>query len=172
MARKKDPKLRTVIRDVYSDLRISGPPTIPEIVASVSSRYPKLVEKEKARLFNETIASWARKILNSDSDSLRSAQLILPMDLHAIPLPVCIPVRPKKGETVYKETAIASYADLDAEIAFLETRVKESRHLSALKTLREYLAPHMAEKHRNDSIGPMLAKLAKKEAAAKEMAAG
>jgi hypothetical protein len=77
---------------------------------------------------------------------------------------VCIPVRPKEGETVYKETPNASYADLDAEIKFLEKRSKESRHLSGLKVLREYLSPHMAEKHRNESIGPVLARLARKQA--------
>ncbi|WP_213737483.1 hypothetical protein [Bradyrhizobium sp. dw_411] len=123
-----------------------------------------MVEKEKERLFNETIASWARKILSSDSDSLRSSQLILPMDLTSVALPVCIPVRPKEGETIYKETSEASYADLDAEIVFLEKRTRESRHLSGLKAVREFLAPHMAEKHRNEPIGPTLAKLAKKQA--------
>ena len=68
MALTKPPKLRTAIRDVYADLRVSGPPTIPDIVEAVSRRYPKLAEKEKSRLFNETIAAWARKILNSDLD--------------------------------------------------------------------------------------------------------
>jgi len=92
------------------------------------------------------------------------------MDLPAIAVPVCIPVRPKDGETVYKETQNASYADLDAEIKFLEKRTKESRHLSGLKVLREYLSPHMAEKHRNESIGPMLANLAKKQAIARKTA--
>jgi hypothetical protein len=86
------------------------------------------------------------------------------MDLSAVALPVCIPVRPMEGETVYKETSNASYADLDAEIIFLEKRTKESRHLAGLKAVREYLAPHMAEKHRNDPIGPTLARLAKKQA--------
>jgi hypothetical protein len=130
-----------------------------------------LVEKEKTRLFNETIAAWTRKMLSSDSDSLRSVQLILPIDLPAIALPVCIPVRPKKpgdGETIYKETPDASFNDLDAEIAFLEKSIRESRHLAGLKVLREYLSPHMAEKHRNDAMGPVLVRLAKKAVAQKK----
>jgi hypothetical protein len=92
------------------------------------------------------------------------------MDLSAVALPVCIPVRPREGETVYKETPTASFADLDAEIVFLEKRSRESRHLSGLKTLREYLAPHMAERHRNEPIGPVLARLAKKQAVAQKNA--
>jgi hypothetical protein len=159
-----------VIRGVYSDLRVLGPPTIAEIVASVSTRYPKLVEKEKARLFNEVIASWARKILSSDSDALRSSQLVLPIELSGVSLPVCISVRKKKGETVYKDTSDASFADLDAEILFIESRIRESRRLSSLKVLREFLAPHMAEKHRNEPIGPVLARLAQEQIAEQEKA--
>jgi hypothetical protein len=159
-----------VIRAVYSDLRIEGPPTIPDIVAAVSRRYPKLVEKEKARLFKETIASWTRKILSSDSDSLRSTQLILPMDLAGLSLPVCISVRPKVGETIQKDTSIASFNDVVAEITFIEKHIRESRRLSNLKILREYLAPRIPEKRRNEPIGPILAKLAKEEIAAQEKA--
>jgi hypothetical protein len=87
---------------------------------------------------------------------------------YATDVAVCIPVRPKTGETIYKETATASFAEVDAEITFIEKRIRESRRLSSLKALREYLAPHMAEKHRNEPIGPVLARLAKKEAAAEQ----
>jgi hypothetical protein len=170
MARKKDPQLRKAIRGVYSDLRISGPPTIHDIVEAVSSRYPKLVAKEKERLFSETIASWTRKILNSDSDSLRSTQLILPMELASASLPVCMPVRQTTGDTILKETPDASFNDVDAAIAFIEKHIRESRRLSSLKALREYLASRIPEKRRNDPIGPILAKLAKEQIAAQKKA--
>jgi hypothetical protein len=92
------------------------------------------------------------------------------MDLAGISLPVCISVRPKVGETIQKETSTASFNDVDAEIAFIEKRIRESRRLSNLKVLREYLAPRIPEKRRNEPIGPILAKLAKEQIAAQKKA--
>jgi hypothetical protein len=141
---------------------------IHELIDEVTRQHPKLVEQEKDRLFRDAIGSWARQILRSDSDSLRSSQLLLPMDLGPVKLPVCIPVWPKgqtSGEAEWIETADITFAQLDAEIARRRESIKANRELQSLMRVREYLARHMAD-HPNAAIGPVLARLAKEQLAA------
>ena len=167
MATKSPTKLRTLLREVYSDLKKSGSDriTIHELVDGASKRSPKLVALEKDRLFRDAIGSWARQILRSDSESLRTSQLILPMDLGPVTLPVCIAVRhkgQKGGEAEWIETPDVTYAQLVADIEHRQEIIRANRQLQSLMRVREYLAPHMAS-HPNTKIGPVLARLAKQE---------
>lgn len=139
---------------------------IHELIEGVTKSHPKLVEQEKERLFRDAIGSWARQILRSDSDSLRSSQLVLPIELHHIRLPVCIPIWPKgreSGEADWIEPADVTFAQLDQEIARKLESSAANRELRSLQALREYLAPHMAD-HPNSKIGPVLKRLAAAEA--------
>jgi hypothetical protein len=164
MTGTKPTKLRTLLREVYSDLKKSGAVsiTIHDLTEAATKRDSKLVEQEKNRLFRDAIGSWARQILRSDSDNLRSSQLILPMDLGPLTLPVCIPVWPSgqpTGEAEWTEIPDLTFAQLDAEIARKREHIKANKELRSLMRMREYLAPHMAERP-NAKIGPVLARLA------------
>ena len=57
------------------------------------------------------------------------------MDLSAAALPVCVPVRSKVGETLYKEMPEASFNEVDAEIAYQE---KRSRKVDAYPASRRF----------------------------------
>ena len=61
-AKKSPPKLRTLIRQVYSGLKKGGAKqvTIHEIIIEIERDHPKLVKSEKDRLFHEAIGSWTR----------------------------------------------------------------------------------------------------------------
>ena len=61
-----------------------------------------------------------------------------------------------------------TFAQLDKEIAHKTTAIKASIELTSLERVREYLAPHMASKP-DEPIGPVLARLAAEEAAAKKL---
>jgi len=138
---------------------------IHELVDPVIEANPKLVEQEKNRLFREAMGSWARHILRSDSDSVRTTQLILPLELGTLSLPANIPTWPrgkKTGEASWVETHDSSYTQLGAEIARLEAHTRETHQLRGLKRVHAYLAPHMADRP-NMKIGPVLARLAKGE---------
>src|SRR6266496_16880 len=122
MADKSPKKLRTLLRETYSGLKQDGSERIMihELIEAVTKKHPKLVEQEKDRLFRDAIGAWARQILRSDSDSLRSSQLMLPMELHHVRLPVCIPIWPKgheSGEAEWVETPDITFAQVDQEIA-------------------------------------------------------
>ncbi len=142
---------------------------IHELIEEVTKRHPKLVEQEKERLFRDAIGAWTRQILRSDSDSLRSSQLILPMELRHIRLPVCIPVWPKGqqgGEAEWIEPPDITFAQLDQEIA-RKLELSVARDLRNLQIVREYLAPHMADQP-HKKIGPVLKRLAAEEARKKK----
>jgi hypothetical protein len=176
MPKTSPTKLRTLIREVYSDLKKSGlkQVMIHDLVAEATRRQPKLVEQEKDRLFRDAISAWTRRILKSSSDSLRTSQLSLPIELGHVILPVCIPVRPAgrhTGEAEWIETYDITFAQLDREISYRRTVINGNKELISLEKVRAYLAPHMAKRPDN-AIGPVLAQLAEKEAtAAKKSAA-
>jgi hypothetical protein len=138
---------------------------IHELIDGVTKKAPKLVDLEKQRLFREAIGAWARRILRSDSNSLRSSQLVLPMELGPMALPVCLAVRPhgkKSGEAEYIEIPDATYAQLESDIERREEIIRETKQLQNLRRLREYLAPRMAD-HPHLKIGPVLARIAKEQ---------
>lgn len=90
------------------------------------------------------------------------------MDLAPVTLPVCIAVRPKgrkNGEAEWVETPDVTYAQLEADIAHREKTINANRQLESLRRVREFLAPHLAM-HPNTKIGPVLARLAREQAAA------
>ncbi len=147
---------------------------IHELIEAVTKSHPKLVEQEKDRLFRDAIGAWARQILRSDSDSLRSSQIMLPMDLHHVRLPVCIPVWPKgqeTGEAEWIETPDLTFAQLDQEIARKLELSAANRELRNLQEVREYLAPHMVDSPHH-KIGPVLKRLAAAEAKKKKKEEG
>jgi hypothetical protein len=168
--KKPIPKLRSLIRQVYAELKSTGATrvTTNELINAAISKHPKSVAQEKDRLFREAIGNWARKILTSDSDSLRSVQLLLPLGLENVALPVCIAVRSdnrKVRAAGYIETYHTTYSQLENEIAKETAGLKESIKLTSLKRVRDYLRPHMASKP-DEPIGPVLARLKAEEEAA------
>lgn len=150
-AKKSPPKLRTLIRQVYSGLKKGGAKqvTIHEIIIEIERDHPKLVKSEKDRLFHEAIGSWTRQILKSDSNSLRSTQLSLPLDLKDAVLPVCIPIfstNRKIREAEWIELYDATFAQLTKEIDRRTAALKENPELRSLERARALLAPHMASR--------------------------
>ena len=167
---KNSPKtLRTLIREVYADLKKSGAKevTIHEFSDEVTSKHPKLVAQEKDRLFRNAIGTCARQILKSDSDSLRSTQLSLPLGLTDVVLPVCIPIRFNKQnarESAWIEPYDITFAQLNQKIAQKTMELRASIELQSLERVRDYLKPYMASAP-DEPIGPVLARLAAEEAA-------
>ncbi len=164
MAEAKDshPKLRTVIRQVYSDLKKDGKKRISiyQIRDKIVQNYSKLVEIEKERLFRDAISDWIRQTLKSGSSSLRAKQLSLPLDLGPVYLPLCISIRSigrSVGEAEWVEPYDISFAELCQEIAKrTETvTIKQVKELRSLEKLKEYLAPYM-ERTPDDPVGLVL----------------
>jgi hypothetical protein len=144
-AKKSPPKLRTLIRQVYSGLKKGGAKqvTIHEIIIEIERDHPKLVKSEKDRLFHEAIGSWTRQILKSDSNSLRSTQLSLPLDLKDAVLPVCIPIfstNRKIREAEWIELYDATFAQLTKEIDRRTAALQENPELRSLERARALLA--------------------------------
>lgn len=177
MADRKQPpaRLSTLIRQVYSDLKKSGETRvlIHRVVDEITKSSPELVAQEKERLFHESISAQVRRILKSHSDSLRSTQLYLPLDLGPVNLPVCIAIRSprkKSGEAEWIELFDVSFNELTQEITNKTSALKQNSELQSLERLREYLTPHMAA-NPDDPIGPVLARLAMEQAKLAEVSA-
>jgi hypothetical protein len=157
-------KLRTKVREVYDQFGAMPRVEVNEIVLRVTATHPELVEKEKDRLFRETIAAWVRSLCHKED----SSQLALPLALTDVDPPARIAVRSngqKSGPATWVRIDEATYDELDRKVASLEARRKVDTELVSLIQIRDYLKPHMEKLRRNEAIGPMLAELRSLETA-------
>jgi hypothetical protein len=146
---KNYPKtLRTLIREVYADLKKSGAKevTIRELNDEINNKHPSLVALEKERLFREAINTSIRQMLKSDSNSLRSSQLSLPLGLTDIVLPVCLPIKYSAREYAWVEPYDMTFAQLEKKISQKTIALKASIELQSLERVRDYLKPYMTSK--------------------------
>jgi hypothetical protein len=126
---KNYPKtLRTLIREVYADLKKSGAKevTMRELNDEINNKHPSLVALEKERLFREAINTSVRQMLKSDSNSLRSSQLSLPLGLTDIVLPVCLPIKYSAREYAWVEPYDMTFAQLEKKISQKTIALKEN----------------------------------------------
>jgi hypothetical protein len=164
MVKKSPQKLRTLIREVYSDLKKSGAKevTIHELNDEITKKHPNLVAQEKDHLFRNAINTSIRQILKSDSNSLRSSQLSLPLGLTNIVLPVCLPIKHSAREYAWVEPWDLTFAQLEKKISQKTIAMKPSMELQSLERVRDYLKPYMTSKP-DEPIGPVLARIAAAE---------
>lgn len=175
MTRHDRIKLREAIRICIAELKAQGRFTTRELTAMMKARYDDIIVTAQDRLITESLASIARQILRDDTPSTRSHQLQLPIELAHIPLANALSLPPirdvandeqAESDYLWTDTYEATFAELEAHIQFLQASVSaDMRRLVSLRSLYNYLAPIMADEHREDAIGPVLAEIAKRERA-------
>lgn len=179
MTRQEQVKLRTKIRETILALRLEGVKvTAAALAQAVRERHADLVESEKERLFLESIKSRFREIARSSSNSMKSAQFMLPMALAEVRLPDMLALVPpamvntETGEKIvpddveWRSTEEVTFHELRLHLQHLLRSIENDRaRYEALAAVELFLRPHMDnDEHRDDAIGPMLTEIALKEA--------
>lgn len=166
MTRQEHAKLRTAMRQLIDELQARGKLSTRYLTELVQERYPELIEEASTKLIREAIAKWARQMMKSEALALKSPQFAMPLEIAGIKLPQAISLPPTDDdeETMWTPIEQATFAELEAHCTYLRgTVAADTRRLESLMTLHNYLAPHMADEHADEPIGPKLAELAHKK---------
>lgn len=165
MSPREKAELRTAIRSSIDELQRHSRMTTKSLVDTVMDRYPELVDAARTKLVREAIAKWARQAMKKEAESEIAGQAVLPLEVKGLGIPssICLPVKNEDDESEIEWVPLsdATFEELEVHISYMRGQIAaDMNRLKKLEQLHDVLAPHMADDHREEAIGPVLHELA------------